>query len=554
MFMATLQALVLLLFFIGGQSVRVVKGKGKTSIPETTSHILMSWRIDPSAPYLVTAATRISDEPEEDLTRVEWPLADREVKDSSSTEEYSREISMSLGVEASYGAFSMASQLSLESVSSERHQMFRRVDNSKFSTHQITSDLLDPVKRLNEATKKRLLNEPVEKIHEEFGDFFATKVLYGGVAQATYITTLSDGEQSSTVRAEMSASYSGLLSSARASLSVGSTMTYKSSKRSFQAKMAVRGGDPTILMRQGDWQQLKEQWSKTFNETNQFPVKMDLRPLWILLDSDDMNRQKSTELKAHMLQAWSWRLPVYSPKFNWATAFRAVNIICRENLWSERQNRIQAQERCEQHSECMGLTWHNNDGGDGRTAVSGLYQGCRGYGIRSNEDWDLIVIPQDTWLASMRITNKRCQQVLWNGRHQTRIEAQEWCERDHNCIGLMWYNGGGGDGRTAVSGWYQGCGGFVNGHINYDWDTIVKPKDSYTAPQAWARCRYSTFPSSPSCPMSRSQAEAFCTSERRCLGYMMHPSWNGGCAQFCTGAEFHMHPDVWTTYMKIPAS
>lgn len=58
-----------------------------------------------------------------------------------------------------------------------------------------------------------------------------------------------------------------------------------------------------------------------------------------------------------------------------------------------------------------------------------------------------------------------------------RTDAQRFCEYDSFCLGLQWYHKGRGgkDGRIALNGGYQGCGGFVAAEANAEWDVILKP-------------------------------------------------------------------------------
>jgi hypothetical protein len=79
------------------------------------------------------------------------------------------------------------------------------------------------------------------------------------------------------------------------------------------------------------------------------------------------------------------------------------------------------------------------------------------------------------WTSAAVIPNKRCSQELWDQSGITREAAIDKCEKESNCIGLMWYNNQEGDGRTAHSGRYQGCGGVAGSVVNADWDVILRP-------------------------------------------------------------------------------
>merc|ERR1719210_2244214 len=99
-------------------------------------------------------------------------------------------------------------------MSSERRQMFHYTENSKFRTHALSTKKHNPVERLNAETKNFLLTAPVDELHRVLGDFYATSVMYGGVVQVSTVTAMFEGEQSSSVQADVSASYGGIIGSA----------------------------------------------------------------------------------------------------------------------------------------------------------------------------------------------------------------------------------------------------------------------------------------------------------------------------------------------------
>jgi hypothetical protein len=100
-----------------------------------------------------------------------------------------------------------------------------------------------------------------------------------------------------------------------------------------------------------------------------------------------------------------------------------------------------------------------------------------------------------SWLTAVTISDQRCSVARWGeeGPHSnsslkefakvggSRITAQQRCDADVHCLGLMWYNNNGGDGRADSLGWYQGCGGQTSGSTNVDWNIILKPNCTATA-------------------------------------------------------------------------
>ena len=80
------------------------------------------------------------------------------------------------------------------------------------------------------------------------------------------------------------------------------------------------------------------------------------------------------------------------------------------------------------------------------------------------------------WASTLEVRKgTRCSVELWSESSITRIDAQRRCDADGSCLGLMWFAANGGDGRTALDGWFQGCGVAVGTEQNSAWDTILKP-------------------------------------------------------------------------------
>lgn len=83
-----------------------------------------------------------------------------------------------------------------------------------------------------------------------------------------------------------------------------------------------------------------------------------------------------------------------------------------------------------------------------------------------------------TWSNATVMANKRCSIELWEQRGMDRAAAENRCNHDHACLGLMWFNNYRGEGHTSITGWYRGCGGSAGHEITYDWDTILKPPEA----------------------------------------------------------------------------
>jgi len=277
-------------------------------IQETAQATLLShtWRIDSSMPFLLKPGRVIFDEREGDINEVQFNTMDACVISASSTVEFASKFSSSVGISGSYFAFSGAAQASLESVSSEKHKMFRSTNSIKYRHRQLSSQVFDPISRLTPGSKKFLLKSPVHTIHDRMGDFFATEVMLGGVYQIQTVTAMFESESEAAVQADMEVSYDAVAASADASFSVGATSTAKSTKHSYKSRVKALGGDTSKWLRLdgGNRKDIQTQWADSVTDENEFPVSFALVPIWHLLDSDDMDIAKARELKNFMVNRW----------------------------------------------------------------------------------------------------------------------------------------------------------------------------------------------------------------------------------------------------------
>jgi len=88
-----------------------------------------------------------------------------------------------------------------------------------------------------------------------------------------------------------------------------------------------------------------------------------------------------------------------------------------------------------------------------------------------------------SWSTAEMLTNNRCTKELWSLKNISHTEAEQKCDSDSECKGLMWFAQNGGNGKTDSNGWYQGCGGIVFSGIKvgkwnvHDWNTFLKPME-----------------------------------------------------------------------------
>merc|ERR1712066_888223 len=91
-------------------------------------------------------------------------VADSSTVEGDSIKKWASQLSASFNVTASYYAFSGAAAASFKEEGAEEVRTYRRDYTNKFVTYQVTSNDLEPYKKLTEATKHFLMTADIENI------------------------------------------------------------------------------------------------------------------------------------------------------------------------------------------------------------------------------------------------------------------------------------------------------------------------------------------------------------------------------------------------------
>lgn len=306
-------------FALGKRNSRVqVSGVSEKTVEPLKSHgLAMTWRIDDHAPYFLTPGARIFDFQAGDFSKQSFKTSKVSEVKGESSKEFGQDFSSKVGVDASYMAFSGSAELSFQSTDSRRVKKFCMMRSNIFTDFKLSSNVPFPHKRLTAEWKKFLLEATAEAIHERLGDFFAVELMYGGAMKTTTTTEMIAGESASSIEGKLRASYDNILS-ASLSASAGKTSTYASSEHSFKSSTSTYGGDAKIWagLSHDNFDEIHDLWAKSIKDINEIEVGFTLRPIWELLDHDDMDKGKADKLKTIMVDAWKFAangIPEYRP-------------------------------------------------------------------------------------------------------------------------------------------------------------------------------------------------------------------------------------------------
>lgn len=265
----------------------------------------VSWHVDADAPFLVSPFQQLFDHEDEDINTIPVPVAVAETRHATSFESFAKAVSVSLGIEggSKFWGFEAAAAMSANAVWSSSKRTFRQDTFVKAKKVRISRRSAHPHEHLTASARACLLEETPSTIVSRFGQFYPLSVTLGGVYQLTVMTETERNDDTKSIAASISASFNRFAVWGKASLTGGAASTHTNYGRKYHLKMRVLGGESTqwLGLQTNNMDVIQRQWVESITEENMYPVGVRLRPLWELLDHDDMDREKAQALKRYMM-------------------------------------------------------------------------------------------------------------------------------------------------------------------------------------------------------------------------------------------------------------
>lgn len=255
----------------------------------------------------MSETVRIFDVPESAYDYQSHTHAESHWLSTSNMRETADLFSTETGVDVKYKAFSSSARVSTERIRNDMVATYRTDLLSQTMKMRVTLNTLHPHQLLTPEAKRFLLEEPPEKIVETVGEFYAHKLTLGGIFQATFVKEQSESESVDSFESEVRASAKFLLGSVSGYSKVGTTSAERELLESVSVNYEVQGGDTSIwLGLTGDnMDEIQTAWAASVSDDNLFPVSFGLRPIWTLLEDDDMDPSKAKELETYLTTKWN---------------------------------------------------------------------------------------------------------------------------------------------------------------------------------------------------------------------------------------------------------
>lgn len=295
-----------------------------TTYPEANSWFLYSIKVEPLQQNFKKNKQIFEFDPDSAVGVYSTPTGDGDEVYSSTVKALNKSLSASLGLNASYGAFTGSASASMESSESRTHKKVRYdiTHTANLITANPKGDFSStPEKFLSPSFIKAVKTYDASELEEYIGTFYATSISFGGRIQQTYIMESTHTDSESSISSELSGSYG--VSKMSGSTTQSTTSSRKDSKDnlSMTSSYVVKGGDTRILMQGGfdhdnnsvtGFDALKAEWSKTLStESGNLAITViDLAPTWRLVKKVD--KEKGRAFRKHLKEKWKRESAKYS--------------------------------------------------------------------------------------------------------------------------------------------------------------------------------------------------------------------------------------------------
>jgi len=266
-----------------------------------------SWKVDSTQPFLVGIGQPIFTLTPENVTRNDWHQMETSSTSGDTNEGSTKELSSQLGIDASYYAFEGSAQIDVKTLTSSKTASFFSKRFDSFVDFEMVNDVLDPAEVLTPEAKTILTTWTLDQIHATLGDFYATKLSFGGTVANSIVTTMYEGESSDSLSSSVKAAYGKATLSGSVKASFSGSTEFSNEGHNFTMKTSVNGGDELVWISDlqsdcSNYEEVKHEWAKAMVMDHMMPVKFALQPMWRLLEHIDS--AKSEKLKEYMLVQW----------------------------------------------------------------------------------------------------------------------------------------------------------------------------------------------------------------------------------------------------------
>lgn len=238
----------------------------------------------------------------EGINLVRWNHASGQVFEAESWEEYALRVAASLEAGAGYNkvlvSVTARAEMQWDMMSTGSAKQYRKEEHMHAGWMEATNSFNQGfVKKLTQRAHSDFKDRSAAWISQEYGDFYADKIMYGGDITHTTQVSMSEGETKQQVSMELGAEGQYMAKTASVAVTGSVDSSRRVGDRMSNRKFGARGCDAKIFLSAtvANFDAKKEEWVASCNDVNAYPIRWELKPLWDLVAAVDF--KKGSEMR-----------------------------------------------------------------------------------------------------------------------------------------------------------------------------------------------------------------------------------------------------------------
>jgi len=277
------------------------------SLNSAESQILYAWTTDATRPYNVRPTNRLFQLCQEAIESIPTSINSVSLIKGDDLVSWDESQSLALGIKGSYGAFRASADGKVGSSSSGTTKKQHRKHNNWWAKKKVHWTSTNLHKFLTQEAKDALTNGHPEDIVRNYGEFYATEVLVGGLLSVDYELEYQSSKSTFSVDANFNAEYGMSGFSIQGSASGSKKTSRMSDGTSVTEEWSSYGGDSSIWAKLktdlSNKAEIQQEWAQSLNDATMMPSKMQLSPIWFLAGNYD----KRNEIKNFLQNKWKMK-------------------------------------------------------------------------------------------------------------------------------------------------------------------------------------------------------------------------------------------------------
>lgn len=263
------------------------------------------YRIDPSSPTMVSATMPLFTL-RSPVRIIPYPDFESEDFISDDSRTHGERRAASLQVSGCRMGFQAAAEANLESRNQSEYRCIRADQNRYAIKYHVVNDVPDFSTILRPEVVSFVRNNTADAIVRRFGHFYAQRVELGGHLHVSRIIESESSDSAVSMTASISASFNGVVGSASLTGGFDSFSETSLVRRAQNVSIRVLGGNPQVFLRmtEATAQSCIDTWANSIEDTELYPLKMDLFPIWEAFSGHSQLRTKANQIETYIRRGW----------------------------------------------------------------------------------------------------------------------------------------------------------------------------------------------------------------------------------------------------------